>query len=492
MLDLAFDLRKNHFSRRYTIAIATSLLLKGIKFEFKHLIEAINYSLDDKILETMLSRIKQTNLNLNDPDKPVILLAYPGLIQLKMLINAGADPHITNLKGYTALMYFAHNQHAPAVRFLLSEECKADVNARSIDGLTALTEALTSGLNDTITPLLLAAGANIDIKDNSRNDVPLLTYAVNKPEILKQLIDLKANVNVVNEDKNTPLMLAIETFDKASIDVLLEHKADLKIKNKDGLTAFSYAIKAYLTQKTVLSKSQYFADDLRYMKPYQTLLRTLLELGADPNDRILQGSSALHAVLECERYDQAKPNIFDILLQCKEIKHDVPNQEGATPLMLAAKIPKTTYAYADAVSKLLDAKANTAAVDQQKRTALFYSSTAHNEATELLLKSKADPNHKDKNGNTPLITALNNIHLWTDNCVKVLLSHNANPLAENKKGENALTVLKNCGANSKISGPTLFRVKATIESEMRSAVKSNLISGVFSSSFKTNSRSTMV
>ena len=121
----------------------------------------------------------------------------------------------------------ARNQDAKAVRSLLTQ--KADVNARSSDGSTAL--LWLAHWNDADTAdLLLSAGADA----NTANDfgmTPLSQACINGSfEFVRLLLKSSANPNTAIATGETPLMTCAKTGNVDAVRLLVEYGAAINAK----------------------------------------------------------------------------------------------------------------------------------------------------------------------------------------------------------------------------------------------------------------------
>jgi ankyrin repeat protein len=78
--------------------------------------------------------------------------------------------------------------------------------------------------------LLVAAGADVKVPDNSGN-TPL--HFAQSVEMTEELLKLGADVNARNNDGETPIFTAGER----AIPILFQHGADLTVRNNKGQTA---------------------------------------------------------------------------------------------------------------------------------------------------------------------------------------------------------------------------------------------------------------
>ncbi len=111
-------------------------------------------------------------------------------------------------------------------------------------------------------------------------------------------------------------------------------------------------------------------------------VRRLLEKGADPNQRAVDGTTALHWMVRAEN-----AQAVDLLLRAKA-DPNVADRYGVTPLYLACSLANTAL-----VQKLLDAGANPNAVPQSGETLIATATqAAAPDAVLALIKSGAKVN----------------------------------------------------------------------------------------------------
>ena len=125
------------------------------------------------------------------------------------------------------LVEAARNQDAKAVRSLLSQ--KADVNARSSDGSTAL--LWLAHWNDVETAeLLLQAGADANAANDFRM-TPLSQACTNgSAEFVRLLLKSGANPNTAIATGETPLMTCAKTGSVDAVQMLVEYGAAVNAK----------------------------------------------------------------------------------------------------------------------------------------------------------------------------------------------------------------------------------------------------------------------
>jgi ankyrin repeat protein len=138
-----------------------------------------------------------------------------------------------------ALLDAARRDDTEAVKALLGT--RADVNATSNDGTTALAWAVMHS-NEAMTSRLLAAGANPNLS-NTYGVTPLHVAIENAAvSIVPVLLAKGANVNTARANGETPLMTAARTGQSEIVKLLLAHHADMNAREKKfGQTALMWA-----------------------------------------------------------------------------------------------------------------------------------------------------------------------------------------------------------------------------------------------------------
>jgi ankyrin repeat protein len=231
---------------------------------------------------------KHVNVNELARDGSTAILWAVHRSDLKManaLIAAGANVKLPNNYGVFPLLDASRTGDTPMIAALL----KAGVNVNqflSPDGESPLMAASRTGKLDAV-ELLLKAGADPNAADNYQNETALMWAAEEgHTDVVNALLAAKANPNArarittIDTRKNadhatggfTALMFAVRNGHESVIRALVKGGADLKAVNGDGITATSIAI----------------TND-RF-----DLAKTLLDLGADPNDGALYFAVDMH------------------------------------------------------------------------------------------------------------------------------------------------------------------------------------------------------
>lgn len=196
---------------------------------------------------------------------------------VKMLIAAKAGLETEDHSGRTVLMIAADSGSEELVDMLL--KARADVRHQDTCGSTALFHAAESGYAD-IARRLIDAGADVRHRDAEGATV-LMRCAKDSPETWKLLIARGAEVSAVSPTRSTPLWNALER--PLLVKMLLDAGADVSVRLQDGDTCLMLAAYAGNTETVKL----------------------LLSAGADPDARNDAGKAAAEIAAEQGHDDTA-------------------------------------------------------------------------------------------------------------------------------------------------------------------------------------------
>ncbi|KFO21371.1 Ankyrin repeat and SOCS box protein 2 [Fukomys damarensis] len=190
---------------------------------------------------------------------------------LLSLLQAGAEPDISNKSRETPLYKACERKNTEAVRLLVQH--RADTNHRCNRGWTALHESVSR--NDVeVMEILVSGGAKVESK-NAYGITPLFVAAQSgQLEALRFLTKHGADINTQASDSASALYEACKNDHEEVVAFLLSQGADANKANKDGLLPLHIASK-----KGSYSSALYFA--VVNNNVYATEL--LLLAGADPN-----------------------------------------------------------------------------------------------------------------------------------------------------------------------------------------------------------------
>ena len=240
-------------------------------------------------LETVHALLaKRANVNEAAADGSTALLwaVYNSNVPMvRALAASGAYVNPINRYGVTPLLQASRTGDAPMIAELL--KAGADVRkSNHPEGETPLMAAARTGKLDAV-ELLLKAGSDPNAVDLYQSQTALMRAAEEgHVQVVNALLAAKANPNAkghvsqLTTRKNadhatggfTALMFAARNGHEGVVRALVEGGADLKGTNGDGLTATSIAI----------------------VNDRFDLARTILDLGADPNDGALYFAVDMH------------------------------------------------------------------------------------------------------------------------------------------------------------------------------------------------------
>ncbi|MXQ97026.1 hypothetical protein E5288_WYG015010 [Bos mutus] len=159
---------------------------------------------------------------------------------LQFLLQAGAEPDISNKSRETPLYKACERKNVEAVRILV--QYKADTNHRCNRGWTALHESVAR--NDLeVMEILVSGGAKVEAK-NAYGITPLFVAAQSgQLEALRFLAKYGADINTQASDSASALYEACKNGHEEVVEFLLSQGADANKTNKDGMLPLHIASK---------------------------------------------------------------------------------------------------------------------------------------------------------------------------------------------------------------------------------------------------------
>ena len=412
-----------------------------------------------------------------------VVARYTDVQSIRMLIENGADLQTHCNLRYEALFIAAINNPSAAVTETLLNN-GANLIERDIEQNTALMLAATFNRSSKVLDMLIDYGLKTNTVNKYGYDALMLAaYENGRIPILETLIDNGSDVNFRDKEGHTPLMAAALRGRDEAMQYLIKRGADFNAKDNNGVSVLDYYNKRHYL------KTLNF-DDANLMTPSQRLEKQF-EFVAENHYRY---NNALKNSLYSENPDaeeeMALENMADV---------DVKDDNGCTPL-LAAVINNNTLSV---IEKLVTAKADVNASCMGDRTPLMilaeqtdhrYNPDEQLKKVQYLLSHKANPDIKDKNGDTALIYAVKNhadkalisslvsagadinlanneeqTPLWVAilnnepaETVKMLIEHGANPNQPDARGEMPLWYLLRTDGDTELAC-VLIRGGADVE-----------------------------
>ena len=310
---------------------------------------------DETAVRALLQDGVELDARLGDGSTALHWAVHEGRVGLvDLLLEAGADPHIVNRFGVSVVWLAAENGNALVLDSLLS--AGADPNTAMPGGETVLMTAARTGDPESVRRLL-ARGADPNARDHLRGQTALMWAAErNNTAVVHALAELGADIHARTSNPSsvrgrtfasvpptgfTPLLFAARGGHLESARVLLDAGANVNDAVSDGQSALVIAA----------------ANANWQMAAY------LLDRGADPN-HAAAGWSALHQTVRTRRMNIgfgtpgpfASGSVDSVDLLRKLISHGVDvnarmtrngmrdgqrnrlNRLGATAFFLAAKV----------------------------------------------------------------------------------------------------------------------------------------------------------
>lgn len=274
-------------------------------------------------LNTMLAGGANVNAKDERGVTPLMYAAWVGSPEaMKLLLDRGADPNLTNSSGSTALMMGA--TEIAKVRMLV--ERGADVNKATPRGRTALLLAAMSEPSADIVRLLIGAGADVKAVDAFNTTFLNAAAFGNDAATVRMALDAGVEVDAVDFQGFTPLMNASSNGNLAAVKMLLAKGANVNAVSGDGEFQKVKAGTIALARFTPLISAAPFA-------PFE-VVKTLLDAGANVNAQDIRGMTPLMLAVATDR--QNADTIRGLIAKGADV--NIKSLAGETALDWARKI----------------------------------------------------------------------------------------------------------------------------------------------------------
>jgi len=360
---------------------------------------------------------------------------------VKKLLEYKADPNVKDDKEKTALHYAIDSRKFQIIELILARATPELLNRKRSGGLTVLHDAVEkSDLH--VVKNLLERQADPKIQDNKGKTVLHCAIESRNPEIIKLI--LEHTPQLVNQKRvggMTALHDAVEEGDVDVVKKLLEYKANPNIKDNKERTALHYAMESGSSQIIKLIAEKVTPELDNEKKAGLTALHDAVEkVDLDGIKNLLADKADLNITDDKERTAlhcaiiSGNPQILELILE-KALPEWVNQKRAGGLTALHDAVKKGDV---DVVKKLLEHKADPGQADDQGETVLDYAIELRELQIIELILAKATPelvNQKKSHGFTVLHDAVENGDL---DVVKKLLDYKADPEIKNKKGNTAL------------------------------------------------------
>ncbi len=267
----------------------------------------------------------------SDSRTPLMVAAFHGNVEaLQALIDIGADIHIKNKRGDSALTIANKRYHSePVIQALFN--AGADVNQADTNDNPLLIMPATNGDKKRVA-MLLHNGADVNRPD--AHNMTALHYAVHEDEIdvVKDLLAKGANPNLPNDLKQTAFSMAIRKGNPEMIEALSQAGGNPalivpyeNITMEDLIAGGSDVTKANEDGMTDLIRSVAKSD--------RDLTQKLFKAGADVNQAGLYGVTPLMLAVALKDW----PMVRDLLEKGANV--DQATDTGVTALMVVEQFP---------------------------------------------------------------------------------------------------------------------------------------------------------
>ncbi len=278
-----------------------------------------------KIIDLLLS--KNSSLTTRNSEKEDNLLIASSIYGhnniIEKCIEAGIDINAQDKNGDTALIIACRKRNAETVKLLLKHN--ANTTLENHNKKTAMWEAWN------------------DSKKWGKSEIEEILIK-NGVSSIKGLGD--ENIDETDKNGRTALMLVCEKGVPEKVAELLEKGADPNIQDKRGKTALMFACKS-IPKKVEL----------------------LLNNGASPNIQDNYGKTALYYLMDDDYYGDHDREIFDLLMNQKNIDVNLASKTGTTALMLACKLTLVDHYY---IEKLIEKGADVSIKNNKEQDAISF------------------------------------------------------------------------------------------------------------------------
>ncbi len=323
------------------------------------------------------------------------------IVLVSRLIEAGADVNAITHNGDTPLFDAVRNKNVDAVRTLLDHG--ADIAARDANGQTILRIAINNR-DAQIAQLWIERGANTDEIDPMGYN--LLTYAAKTGDgaLVRLFAASGFDVNKPDKRGHLPLSVAIRGNNGEVVLGLIKLGADIRSLDRSEIdsivrytrnwneapTGFMSTLASMQLKTAKTSKNDYSPLHVAAAAGQPENVMALLDAGADPNERRMQGLTPLHVAAR-----EGHAGVAEMLLK-RGAKVNSTNDSGHTALYTAAHANRL-----EVVKLLLLHRADLEKPDiaGEGGTALFVAcQKGYTEVARILLAAGANPNALPRRG----------------------------------------------------------------------------------------------
>ena len=308
------------------------------------------------------------------------VVGHCGQEVIQALIDHNADVNAITQKNQTALILACMIGNIHAIDILLN--ARANPNVSDVDGYTCLHYTILENCSKEVIQAIVDHGADVNATNNS-NRTALMMACLKHNVTIDVLLNAGANPNIVDFDGNTCLHDAVVgNCGKDVLQAIMDHEADVNATNQKDQTALilAYAVGNISAMAVLLDAGTDF----------------VLKAG-NPNVSARNGSSWLH----CAIYGKCRKTVLQAIIDQGADVNET-NMDNVTPLMIACENNDI-----DAIHVLLNAGADLNIVDSMGDTCLHAAVHAGcgKEVFHAIINHGADLNITNRHKQTALAIA---------------------------------------------------------------------------------------
>ena len=213
-----------------------------------HNIKLLNYVFENDLFETtdfdIFSIINSQNLKavilLFGKDKNSIIPWCGAFKQTSEIFKNEEFDFSKKSSNQQTLLHFSSAYDNLDICILSYYSSQIDINAKDIDGKTALHYAIQVKSKDII-DFLISNGADINARDNDGSTVLHYASELNSKDIIEFLISKGADINARDNRGMTPLHSAEENHCEDAVQTLVINDIEINLKDNEGITALHIA-----------------------------------------------------------------------------------------------------------------------------------------------------------------------------------------------------------------------------------------------------------
>ena len=391
--------------------------------------------------------VKERNLSGQTPLHAAVEAMHPVLAMFTAAVTQGSPPsewHQTRVSANVAALLEAGADIEARNDGGQTPLHTAAMSATSIDPFEDALHILGSGGEEenamrearalAATVALLAAGADVNARDNNGWTPLHWAAAQDTPEIIAAILDAGMPVDPVDADGRTPLHLAAGEKGTANLATLLDAGAAIDARNQSGETPLHLASMQATSSEIAVLLAAGAAVDVRNRSGETPLhlaarggttseIETLIKAGADPDAKDHAGRTPMFAAVVRTTVEPVA-----VLIE-GGASVEVRDAHGWTPLHEAPRC----CGPAEILEMILAAGADPDAMDNYGATPIFFA--FYPAEVSILVEAGASVNMRDVQGRT----ALHGKAQWADSpeIIEALLDAGVDPSVRDNQGKLA-------------------------------------------------------